>query len=122
MTRGFVIWLTGLPSSGKTTLSMALASSLREQGLSVEVLDGDELRQSLSADLGFSAKDRQEHARRVICLSRLLRIRGNWKMEALLMSSDDLLNGLVGWDVVGLSSAAAIALAIVATVACGDQR
>ena len=72
MAHGFVIWLTGLPSSGKTTLAMALDSSLKERGLPVEVLDGDELRQSLSADLGFSARDRQEHARRVIYLSKIL--------------------------------------------------
>lgn len=68
MAEGFAIWLTGLPSSGKTTLGKALASNLTEQGLAVEVLDGDELRQSLSADLGFSAKDRREHAGRVIKL------------------------------------------------------
>ena len=69
MGQGFVIWLTGLPSSGKTTISEALSSILMEQGMAVEVLDGDELRRSLSADLGFSAKDRREHARRVIELS-----------------------------------------------------
>jgi adenylylsulfate kinase len=45
---------------------------LRQHGTLVEVLDGDEIRRSLSADLGFSAKDRQEHARRVIFLSKLL--------------------------------------------------
>ena len=72
MAYGFAIWLTGLPSSGKTTLALFLASSLRDQGLPVEVLDGDEVRQSLSADLGFSVKDRQEHARRVIYVSKLL--------------------------------------------------
>lgn len=72
MAHGFVVWLTGLPSSGKTTLGIALAASLTEQGLCVEVLDGDELRQSLSADLGFSPEDRQEHARRVIYLSKRL--------------------------------------------------
>jgi len=72
MAQGFVIWLTGLPSSGKTTLATALACWSREEGLPVEVLDGDELRQSLSADLGFSPQDRKEHARRVIFISKLL--------------------------------------------------
>ena len=72
MAQGIVIWLTGLPSSGKTTLAEAVAESLRSRGAPVEVLDGDEIRRSLSADLGFSAKDRREHVRRVIFLSKLL--------------------------------------------------
>ena len=72
MERGYVIWLTGLPSSGKTTIAMALHSYLCGLGLQVEVLDGDEVRQGLSADLGFSADDRQEHNRRVIFVAKLL--------------------------------------------------
>ena len=72
MKQGCVIWLTGLPSSGKTTIADALALHLRGGGLAVEVLDGDEVRKSLSADLGFSAADRQQHNRRVIYVSKLL--------------------------------------------------
>ncbi|HZA24385.1 MAG TPA: adenylyl-sulfate kinase [Dehalococcoidia bacterium] len=72
MAPGTAIWLTGLPSSGKTTLAESLALSLKQHGAPVEVLDGDEIRRSISVDLGFSAKDRQEHARRVIFLSKLL--------------------------------------------------
>ena len=72
MVQGFVIWLTGLPSSGKTTLALSLATSYRDQGLQVEVWDGDELRQGLSADLGFTARDRHEHVKRVIFISKLL--------------------------------------------------
>ena len=72
MTQGCVIWLTGLPSSGKTTIADALAQRLRGDGLPVEVLDGDEVRKSLSSDLGFSAEDRQQHNRRVIYVSKLL--------------------------------------------------
>jgi adenylylsulfate kinase len=45
---------------------------MKRYGMPVEVLDGDEIRRSLSADLSFSAEDRQEHARRVILLSKLL--------------------------------------------------
>ncbi len=69
---GFVIWLTGLPASGKTTLARALEVRLSQAGLALEVLDGDEIRCGLSADLGFSEEDRQEHNRRVIFLSKLL--------------------------------------------------
>ena len=72
MPKGFVIWLTGLPSSGKTTLAEGLAEQLKSAGLPVEVLDGDEVRRTISADLGFSAKDRREHAFRVVYLSKLL--------------------------------------------------
>jgi adenylylsulfate kinase len=72
LSQGTVIWLTGLPSSGKTTLADAVADSMKRYGMPVEVLDGDEIRRSLSADLSFSSEDRQEHARRVILLSKLL--------------------------------------------------
>ena len=72
MNAGFVIWLTGLPASGKTTLAQALESRLASEGLALEVLDGDEVRSGLSADLGFSKEDREEHSRRVVFVSKLL--------------------------------------------------
>ena len=56
---GCAIWLTGLPASGKTTNSRALAEGLLAQGYSVETLDGDEIRPGLNPDLGFLAEDRQ---------------------------------------------------------------
>ena len=58
MNKDLVIWLTGLPCSVKTTLAESLAEQLRSARLPVEVLDGDEIRRTISADLGFSAKDR----------------------------------------------------------------
>lgn len=72
MRPGFCLWLTGLPASGKTTIALALEERLRGQGLRVEVLDGDEVRRGLSAGLGFSRQDREEHNRRVIFVARLL--------------------------------------------------
>lgn len=72
MTDGFVIWLTGLPASGKTTIAGELADRLQAQGRRVETLDGDEIRRGLSADLGFSAEDRKNHNQRVIFVSKLL--------------------------------------------------
>lgn len=70
--RGATLWLTGLPSAGKTTLARALAASLAGTDLPVEVLDGDELREHLTADLGFSRADRETNVRRVGFVARML--------------------------------------------------
>jgi adenylyl-sulfate kinase len=70
--RGVTIWLTGLPSSGKSTISGLLARQLEEEGHPVEVLDGDEVRERLSKGLGFSREDRDENIRRISYVARLL--------------------------------------------------
>jgi adenylylsulfate kinase len=67
-----VIWLTGLPSSGKTTIARALSPKLKESGFKAEILDGDILRKEFSPELGFTKQDREVHARRVIYLCKLL--------------------------------------------------
>ncbi len=69
---GRVIWLTGLPGAGKTTIANRLAAYMVRNENGIEVLDGDQLRKGLSADLGFSEDDRNEHNRRVIFLAKLL--------------------------------------------------
>jgi bifunctional enzyme CysN/CysC len=63
--RGAVVWLTGLPASGKSTLAMQLERRLFERGFSAYVLDGDNVRAGLCSDLGFSPDDRRENVRRV---------------------------------------------------------
>jgi len=63
--QGAVLWLTGLSASGKSSLAMALEQSLMAQGYSCYVLDGDNLRHGLNANLGFSPADRAENIRRV---------------------------------------------------------
>ncbi|MER5864742.1 adenylyl-sulfate kinase [Kitasatospora sp. NPDC002040] len=63
--RGATVWLTGLPSAGKTTLAFALAERLRAEGHKVEVLDGDEIREFLSKGLGFSKEDRHTNVARI---------------------------------------------------------
>src|SRR5919108_3391786 len=67
-----VIWLTGLPGSGKTTIAKALYPKLKELGFKVELLDGDIVRKELSPELGFTKQDREIHARRVVYLCKLL--------------------------------------------------
>ncbi len=67
-----VIWLTGIPASGKTTLADGLKNYYEKQGTPVEILDGDEIRKSLSKDLGFSPEERKEHNRRVIFVAKIL--------------------------------------------------
>ncbi|MBF0374411.1 MAG: adenylyl-sulfate kinase [Alphaproteobacteria bacterium] len=63
--RGGVIWLTGLSASGKSTIAMEAEHQLLRKGRQVYVLDGDNIRQGLNADLGFSPDDRAENIRRV---------------------------------------------------------
>lgn len=62
---GGILWFTGLSGSGKSTLAMELQQRLFAKGYQVYVLDGDNIRQGLCADLGFSHKDRTENIRRV---------------------------------------------------------
>ena len=70
--QGCVVWLTGLPSSGKSTLGGLLASELARRGRRVELLDGDEVRRRLGRELGFSREDRDENVRRVAYVAGLL--------------------------------------------------
>ena len=70
--QGFTLWFTGLPCSGKTTISNIVEKELRKRGLSVESLDGDEVRQHLSSDLGFSKEDRDKHIQRIGFIAKLL--------------------------------------------------
>lgn len=69
--KGAVLWMTGLSGAGKSTLAKELEKSLFERGCKVVVLDGDNLRLGLCADLGFSPEERSENIRRIAHTSRL---------------------------------------------------
>jgi len=69
---GFVVWLTGLSGSGKSTIARGLEKELKAKGLKVEAFDGDEVRKNLSKGLGFSKEDRDTHNKRVIYVCKLL--------------------------------------------------
>ena len=66
------VWFTGLSGAGKSTIAAAVAQRLVAAGRHVTVLDGDEFRRGLNADLGFSAADRSENIRRVGEVARLM--------------------------------------------------
>ena len=68
---GCVIWMTGLSSAGKSTIANDLERELFNLGRQAYVLDGDNIRHGLGADLGFSAKDRAENIRRVGQVAKL---------------------------------------------------
>src|SRR6266516_565815 len=70
--KGFTLWLTGLSGAGKTTLAARLATEVRARGVSIEILDGDEVRTNLSKGLGFSKEDRDTNIRRIGYVARLL--------------------------------------------------
>ena len=67
-----ILWLFGLPSSGKTTLSKALRDYFQRNGKQVVLLDGDEFRAGVCEDLGFSDADRLENLRRAANLAKLI--------------------------------------------------
>jgi 3',5'-nucleoside bisphosphate phosphatase len=69
---GLCVWLTGLSGSGKSTIGRLAAGELRDLGHRVEMLDGDDLRQNLSAGLGFSREDRDVNVRRIAWVADLL--------------------------------------------------
>ncbi len=63
--KGCTVWLTGLPSSGKSTIGFSLEHTFIQQGRLAYVLDGDNIRHGLNKNLGFSAEDRAENIRRI---------------------------------------------------------
>jgi adenylyl-sulfate kinase len=63
--KGVVLWFTGLPSSGKSTLAHQAERSLFERGCNAYVLDGDNIRHRLNQDLSFAPEDRKENIRRI---------------------------------------------------------
>jgi len=69
---GKVIWLTGLSGSGKSTIATRIEQELSQQGIRCKVLDGDEIREYLTSDLGFSKEDRDENIKRVSYAAKLI--------------------------------------------------
>jgi adenylylsulfate kinase len=70
--KGYTLWFTGLPSSGKSTLARMVESRLTHMGFHTEVLDGDEVRLRLSKGLGFSKEDRDENIKRISYVANII--------------------------------------------------
>lgn len=81
---GFTLWFTGLPSAGKSTLSLAVVESLRAHGVPTELFDGDEVRRHLSTKLGFSKEDRDINVLRIGYVCNLLARHGVAAVAALI--------------------------------------
>lgn len=98
---GMCVWLTGLSGAGKSTIAKSLVKRLSLVGVGARLLDGDELRSSLSRDLGFSKGDRDIHVMRVAALARTCVDQGNVAVCALISPYRDAraqARGLVGND------------------------
>jgi len=70
--KGLVVWLTGLPASGKTTIASKVAEFLKKEKFKVELLDGDWVRKTINPDAGFTREERRRHLLRVAWIARLL--------------------------------------------------
>lgn len=88
--RGIVVWLSGLPCSGKTTIGQGLEAALSNAGFLVRMLDGDITRQGICSDLGFSHKDRKENIRRIAEISKLFACTGIVTICAFITPTDEL--------------------------------
>lgn len=86
MEKGVLIWLTGVPASGKSTVGREVQKILRQRGVLVEALDAEEVRSNISPDLGFTPQDRDLNTKRLAFLGELLTRNGVWAIVAAVSS------------------------------------
>jgi adenylyl-sulfate kinase len=70
LNKAWTVWFTGLHGSGKSTIAAGLAKVLKENNIRFALLDGDEVRKTISSDLGYSLDDRNTHMKRVVDLCK----------------------------------------------------
>ena len=88
--RGVMLWFTGLSGSGKSTVAIALERELHKRGLLCRILDGDNIRTGINANLGFSADDRRENIRRVAEVAKLFVDTGIITIAAFVSPTEEL--------------------------------
>ena len=72
MKEAWTVWFTGLHGAGKSTIAAGLAERLRRDNISVVIVDGDEIRKTVSSDLGYTTAERNEHMKRVAGICRII--------------------------------------------------
>ena len=90
--RARVIWFTGLPCSGKTTLALGIEKELFNRGYLCQVLDGDNVRCGINSNLGFSNTDRLENIRRIAEVSKLFLSAGVITINAFVSPTHEIRN------------------------------
>jgi len=96
VSKGFVVWFTGLSGAGKSTIATALQAELSRRGRHPELLDGDEVRTHLSKGLGFSKEDRDTNIRRIGYVARLIARSGGVAITAAISPYRDVRDELRG--------------------------
>lgn len=88
--KGCVLWMYGLSGSGKSTIAAGVERRLHDAGRFVVILDGDNFRSGLNADLGFSDADRQENVRRVAEVAKILASQGVITLVSVITPKEEL--------------------------------
>lgn len=88
--KGVMLWFTGLSGSGKSTVAIALERELHKRGKLCRILDGDNIRTGINADLTFSAEDRKENIRRIAEVGKLFVDTGIITIAAFVSPTNEL--------------------------------
>lgn len=88
--KGVMLWFTGLSGSGKSTVAVALERELHRRGRLCRILDGDNIRSGINANLGFSEADRKENIRRIAEVSKLFVDTGIITIAAFISPTEDM--------------------------------
>ena len=88
--QGVMLWFTGLSGSGKSTIAVALEQELHRRGRLCRILDGDNIRAGINANLGFSEADRKENIRRIAEVSKLFVDTGIITIAAFISPTEEM--------------------------------
>lgn len=88
--KGVMLWFTGLSGSGKSTVAVALERELHRRGRLCRILDGDNIRTGINANLGFSEADRKENIRRIAEVSKLFVDTGIITIAAFISPTEEM--------------------------------